>query len=385
MKQKLFLLVLPLFLIVSCRKAEKNSAAVQQQETPVSDHVWYYLNTTGFHRVENVLHVPYAAERPWTEAVRISSASSAADNGSGTPPAYALVNRCGILAFTDDKCSLYPDAQLFSDRTAGNLVFQDNTPVFSLYKSTFFNISLSENASDPLHPFLAQFTPGPNISVPLVSIKNLGLGANSEITDYVWDGKCWICSVKTETVNKTSFSYFSWQPKVPLLSLTPATAAASLYITSSTKELYRSLKSPKPFAAAPDRLKTLLSLLPQTLAFQINCYSAGGHSPRPYIRQSKDDTAEPLSAEACIAETWICAVFQDGTVYLNGALYNKPVLNNGRTIAFKLPKLPAGFTYGNFAISGHTIYVAWEETSFYKTGKSGFISVDIEAILNNGV
>ena len=43
-------------------------------------------------------------------------------------------------------------------------------------------------------------------------------------------------------------------------------------------------------------------------------------------------------------------------------------------------KLPEGFSYGEFTIQGHTLYASWEETDFYKTARSGFISVDLAAI-----
>ena len=49
--------------------------------------------------------------------------------------------------------------------------------------------------------------------------------------------------------------------------------------------------------------------------------------------------------------------------------------------AFRLPLLPSGFSYGEEAISGNTLYVAWEESSFFKTGRAGFITVDLKPIL----
>ena len=70
-------------------------------------------------------------------------------------------------------------------------------------------------------------------------------------------------------------------------------------------------------------------------------------------------------------------------MYFSGALYNKHILNNSRTIALRLPKLPENFVYSDFGISGSFLYVAWEEVSFYETGRAGFLSVDLEKVLYN--
>ena len=60
---------------------------------------------------------------------------------------------------------------------------------------------------------------------------------------------------------------------------------------------------------------------------------------------------------------------------------SSPVLNGGKTVALKLPKLLAGYVYSGFTVSGSSLYAAWEETSFFKTGRSGFICVDLDAVL----
>ena len=59
----------------------------------------------------------------------------------------------------------------------------------------------------------------------------------------------------------------------------------------------------------------------------------------------------------------------------------KHVVNEGRPVAFKLPRLPAGYTYSCALIAGSTLFVSWEETAFFETGRSGFLAVDLERIL----
>ena len=50
-------------------------------------------------------------------------------------------------------------------------------------------------------------------------------------------------------------------------------------------------------------------------------------------------------------------------------------------MAIRLPLLPENFVYSDFVITETSLYAAWEETSFYKTGRSGFIYVDLENTL----
>ena len=73
----------------------------------------------------------------------------------------------------------------------------------------------------------------------------------------------------------------------------------------------------------------------------------------------------------------------DGTLFIEGALENKHILRNGKPVAIRLPKLAPGFVYTDFVISGNYLYVGWEETDFYKVGKSGFIQVNLEKTLYN--
>jgi hypothetical protein len=385
MKHRYFAAVLLLFILFSCSKTKQTGSESPDLPPAAADHTWYCFNGGLIVKTSAPQDAPALPETPWTEAVRISSASCAAGDGNTTPAAYAIVNRLGVLVFTGDKMQLYADPNLFSDRSADNIIFQNDTPLFSLYKSSFFNATLKRGMSqDKLHPFLALFDTSTHIVYPVISCENLGLGAESEVNDYIWDGNTFICSIKTETETKTVFRYLSVQPEVPLLSLTPVSAKKNLLIRQTGKESFRSQKTPKPFEAAPDRLKKMLSVLPVDTAFYITCRTAGGHSPRQYLKQQPDDDSIPLNAEVLLADTYVCALFCDGTTYISGALCNRHIIQNGNTRAFRLPKLPAGYKYSVFTISGTTMYAAWEEISFYKTGRSGFISVNLDKILYSG-
>ena len=386
MKCRYIAVLCALLSLASCRGKNRQTALSSSDTAPGKKaHTWYCFDGGAIKEIDDVKRAPMQAEKPWTEAVRISSASSALGDGNETPAAYALVNRLGMIVFTGSTFRLYTDAAVFADRTAGNLVFQNDTPIFSLYKSAFFNASLANNATGGVHQFLVLFDTASCVFYPLITCTALALPAESEITDFVWDGNVFVCSVKKSGDEKTDFSYLSVQPKIPLLSISPASAKSDLLISETDADAYRSQATPVDIAFAPKRLQELASLVDEDTAFFVECRTAGGHSPRRYTNQKQNDDVSPLSANALIADTYACLMFRDGTTYASGALYGRHIVNDGKPVAFRLPKLPEGFAYTSFAVSGTTMYAAWEESDFYKTGKSGFLSVDLEAILYGSV
>ena len=262
MKCKNIAVLCALIALASCRGKHRQAAL------PLSDtasgkkaHTWYCFDGGAVKEIDDVRRTPMQAEKPWTEAVRISSASSALGNGNEAPSAYAVVNRLGMIVFTGSTFRLYTDAAVFADRTAGNLVFQNDTPIFSLYKSAFFNASLANNASGGVHQFLVLFDTASRVFYPLITCTALDLPAESEITDFVWDGNTFVCSVKKSAEEKTDFSYLSVQPKIPLLSLSPSSAKSDLLVSETDSGAYRSQATPVDIALAPKRLQELASLV----------------------------------------------------------------------------------------------------------------------------
>ena len=163
MKTK-FLILNCIFLLsiffVSCKKdSNKLPVNVPTLEVKAQNHNWYYFTENGFSPVEKPKFAPQCPSVPWTEAIRISSANSV-NAKNGETQGFAVVNRLGILSFQNNQFDLSKDITLFSDKTAGNLVFYEDTPLFSVYKSTFFNDSI-QNATykndNSLHLFLVQF------------------------------------------------------------------------------------------------------------------------------------------------------------------------------------------------------------------------------------
>ncbi len=352
-----------------------------------SGHEWYYFNLDGFAQVSSPWDSPFGGSVPYTEAVRISSANNAAGSlDTGNVKAYALVNRLGVLCFDGKDISMAKDISVFTDHTAENLVFMNDVPVFSVYKSAFFNSTLASSRDKNEtgnNLFLIQFDDKTHISYPLVNCSNLGGEAASQVTELFWDGTTWFCSLKTtgQDNSKTDFSYLKFRPAVPLLSVSPVSAADQIIVSACDVQEFRNVMRVKSYGEAPARIKNMLAGFSTDLPFVLEVKSAGGSSPRIYENQVENSMQQELKAKAIISQSWSAALFEDGTLYIEGALPGKHILRGGKPVAIRLPKLREGYVYSDFVISGTMLYAAWEETDFYKIRRSGFLSVDLDSTL----
>lgn len=377
-KTAALIMIFPLF--ISCGKSKQKEMQKTIQETSAK-HSWYYFANENFYKTENLSSVPAVSFKPWTEATRISAASVQNSDGTEIPKGFAIVNRAGILCFSGKNINFVQDKEIFANSTAGNLVFFDETPIFSVYKSTFFNNQ--KIPTNAMHTFLVQLNTEQNICYPILTVENLGVPQTSEITDFTWDGQFWTCSVKDSGngAEKIKFSYLTFQPKETLTSISPANANNSIFVTQTSVENFRKAMEVQNFSKAPERIKQLLASLSNSIQFVVTVHTAGGHSPRKFLHGNNLQESEKITSYAILSDTWAACLFSDGTLFMNGALFENRILKHGKTIGIKLPKLPAGFSYGNFLISGTNLYAAWEETSFFKTARSGFICVDLNEIL----
>ncbi|MCR4742904.1 MAG: hypothetical protein K5866_08575 [Treponema sp.] len=349
-----------------------------------SNHTWYYFTDDGYFKTDKPQNSPYRLQAPWTEVTRISSSGTAAEDQNLVNKGFAVVNRLGILCFENDRIVLARDNNLFSNRTAGNLVFLNNTPIFSVYKSAFFNDTITDpnyKSDDSQHFFLIQFDDKTKVCYPILHCNNLIEESNSEITDFSWDGLNWYCSIKTISDTKNSFSYVSWKPTISLLDLSPSNAKGNITVKEISQDDFRNTKAQIDYSKAPNRIKNMLSNFSSKIPFQMELKAAGGHSSQTYLNSIENSQKEELKAKAIISQSWSCVIFEDGTLFIEGALSEKHILRNGKAVAIRLPKLPAGYVYSDFTISGTTLYVGWEEAAFYETSRSGFLQVNLEKTL----
>lgn len=376
-----FLLISSIMLLISCNEKQvsksegKSLGDSLELKTVQKNHQWYYFTETSFEKCDLPQDTPESMELPWTETVRFASAGTVPYGDGST--AYALINRLGMLTFTEDSIILHSDASIFSGVTADSLVFCEGKPIFYLYRSSFFNKDFEGSISaavQPSRPFLVEFDINARSFYPLVSYENLELEEEQQIAGFFWDGKTWACCAKKiEEGKRVQFSYFNWESKLPITDLQPAISSKTDFsFRQSTEEEYRSVNLPKFFTSAPEALKELVASIPSEFTFNITWKNGSGTSPVQYYQQGSG--AVPQYANAGANENYVTAVFADGTVYIKK-------IHSDDVLAFRLPLLPAGYTYGDFAIAGNTLYVAWEQTNFYKTSRAGFLSVNLNAVI----
>lgn len=375
---KIFALSFSLTLLfASCSKKNSSQNLYENLPTIQKKHSWFYFTENGFEKIDLPQNAPQVLEKAWTESIRISSAANLPYNKQNSYSAYALVNRLGMIAFDGENAKLFTDNSIFSQDTASSIVFSDGIPLFYLYRSSFFNTKAFEQNQilQSARPFLIEFNPETKIFYPLVSYENLNLSETDQITDFFWDGKTWTCSAKKQISNGVEFSYFKWEPLVNLTDLNPALSSNYFSFSAITEDEFKKINMPKLFSDAPDDLKEILKFIPQNLTFYVSWRDTSGTSEKFYFQQGISNI--PLNANAAIISLskYLAAIFEDGTSYIKQIEENK-------TVAFRLPRLPENFSYGEFVISKNTLYVAWEESNFYKTSRSGFISVDLENLFN---
>ncbi len=367
----------------SCgKKTVANELPLQTETKTIKSHKWFYFSESGLESIDLPQNAPAVSEKPWTEAIRVSSAASVIPSKeriqSHSPyQAFALLNRKGILCINEDKAQLYTEDSFFARETADQMVFSNGHPVFYLYRSTFFNdrANSPEEQVSPLRPFLVEMNPDSKVFFPLVSYRNLGLETTDQITGFIWDGTTWACSAKKVQDGKASFSYFYWQPLVPLADLSPALGQETFLFNSLDEEKFRQISTPKYISKAPEELKKLVSSIPQSFSYYVVWRDESGTSPISYAQMGDSDYLLTASGSVCMESGLSCCVFQDGTTYVKISGEEKV------SAAFRLPRLPRGFTYGEQCIAGKTLWVAWEESTFYKTRRAGMICVNLGDIL----
>ncbi len=366
-----------IFSLTDCSKKQETVAdEIIELDNYAHDHRWYYFTNDGFELTKLPQKAGIASLKPWTETLRISDANTSADSQG-----FMVVNRLGVLLFNGKGDPvLIQDKNLFSNSTAGNLIFSDNRAYFSLTRNSFFNKEAGKNLDLNDRPYLVRISGNSKSLMPAVTYGDLQLEKGEEVTGNFFDGSDWLASIKNTENNRTQFRYIKWSPSTNLENLGPKTQSDKVNLEESSEKSFRNANFMDKFSTSPVRLRNLLKSIPSDFAFNITVKNAGGISPRHYTNHSSKGAT---SANAIIADGWICTVFADGTSYFNGALHNRQILNKGKTIAFRLPKLPKNYIYDSFCISDGFMVVSWEESDFYKTGRSGFIVIDLGNIFYN--
>lgn len=357
-----------------------------QEITKLKAHQWYYFTHRGFYPIQLPQNAPEVAEKPWTEAIRISAA------GNNTSDNCALVNRLGILDFTTGKPELFRDIMLFDQVTADTLLFTEHGPVFHLYKNTHFN-QQSQSSIDGqakttdeafARPLLVRYDRQQKLCTPVLTYGNMNLPLDAQLTSIIPRDDIWIGAVKTVRKDVVSFQYLTFEA-LDRDGTIPDADNRVIPTREIDADSFRQAQQPTPLKNAPAPLQQLFAQVPEGFEFYLSCREEGKLAPVLY-----DNTRNQSPAGGYLAQGWgflstagAAALFSDGTVYITKSLLldgDDAQAPADGVIAFRLPKLPAGFSYGEFTIQGNTLYAGWEETDFYKTARSGFIAVNLSTI-----
>jgi hypothetical protein len=388
-----FMLAVFLFLFpfASCKKDEVqgSDASGGTDETPagnaegVRTHVWFAFTGDGFEGVA----FPSLAKKidfsPWTEAVRVCDAAMLG-NGSSRG-AFFLVNGLGMLTFSGDgSIKLARDASYFSNSTVDSLFIASDAPgqnggrgfpVFHHYINAIFN-----SADTPRETVVIRFDPDAQVFYPVLLKREIKLDIKDEVSAVSYNGKEWLCQIRLDGDSaqaRTDYRAYSF-----LESLSAPGVQKNIVERAITQDEFRNSLQSESFAeSAPERLKNLLPAIPPDIQFFLECRFQDLSAPKRFSQESENPDAVGISGYAVVADTYVIALFEDGTVYFQGALTGYPSYRNNEVTVFKLPALGDGFSYGVCTVSGGKLFAAWEEKRFYVTARSGFVQVNLDSLL----
>lgn len=366
------------FFVISCKKTNEEKDALLYSDFQVPEvkeiltHNWYYFTKDNFLKSKEIQNISEVFEYPWSEATRISASIQVGNSG------FMAVNKLGILHFTHEgDIKLHKDDSIFKNVTIGGLLNINDNPIFYTYKNDFFNDQENHNNS-----FLYHFKSDTGIFYPVLSKDQLQIEKNTEIISFDKLGHDFFITSKTVNQDKVIFDYSKFLINDINSLLTGSPKYLNLEKTSVDESVIRDFSTPISFQDAPKRLKNLLERVPGSLHFTVETAINKYDSKTIYINQSQQDSSSfPISCKAILKETYSIGVFADGTTFFAGSLPDKYILNSGKSIAFRLPKLPAGFAYGDIVLAGNNLICSWEEKDFYKILRSGFLVVNLEEVL----
>ncbi len=394
----LAILIMPL--IISCSKNEETinngeyaKLLQQSSSASVSTHRWFYFTEDGFKETDIPRNAPDVEPKPWTNALRISS--SAFIEGK----AYFAVNRLGIIEAPPtfgiqksgiaSETKLIKDIDLFSNASVGDIFCIEGVPVLNFFTNSIFESEETEKNSPNIEePFLVAFNTEDYTFTPLLSKKNLSQNLafesssenipnflETEIREVNLYNNTWNILLKSSNVGRTDFYALSFKTDKPITE----DAVQILIGEMHSIDEYRRFTRPQEISELPRKIQNLLEPVPQYVSYYLHHNEENIPSQKQYEHVSS--SSKQIQGYSLSLDTCSLAIFEDGTICFAGSLPSKGVVNNGITKAFKLPDLGPGYIYGAMALSGSTLLIAWEETSFFETRRSGFLAVDMEQVL----
>ncbi len=386
-------------IFTSCSKDQSSeqtgmySELLQNSDSSLtSTHRWFYFTSDGFKETDIPRNAPKTDSVPWTQAIRITS--SAVIDGK----AYFTVNKLGLLQAPEtfgfqkngiaSETKLIKNIELFSKASVADIFHFGKHPIVNFFTNTIFEVDTSNTYN--MHnddPFLVEFNPETYEYTPLLSktsLSNALIQSNQneaipdfstiDIREVQYVNDTWNVLFKSNQIGKTDFYSLSFNTDKEI---THTSHQLSASIQSVTQ--YREITRPQPTTALPKKMQELLEPVPNHVSYYLHYYKE--NTPAIAQFEHSSHNSNPIQGYALGLEHCSLAIFEDGTICFAGGLPSKSVLDNGKTRAFKLPDLGPGYIYGPMALAGSTLIVSWEETSFFNTGASGFLAIDMEQVL----
>lgn len=376
MRHNLLLTTLLSLTIITGCTYKQNAAASGTHETQTANErssteknsgsLWYYFSETGIHPALNPSEIPPRAFVPWTEAVRVADAAIV-----NKVPSF-LINRLGLMtsASGSEGSTLRTDS-LFSSNTAAAIYNTGSKTVIRLYRNSFFSESRTSAGVNPSQDvcLAAYNTETGSFSISLTAT-DLGLPVNAQCVALDRIGSMWYATFKHEKDNKVEFSYLEFESFPERKE-----GSASFDLTDIRKlsqDAYRKSVAPFSFSDAPESLKSILSVLPETTSFSLRVYSPVTRSAQLYVRGNRnEEERRSVDGTAFVSDEKTAVLFADGTFY-----YRKDN-STEKTSILQLPSLSNGYVYTNFILTGKTLLVSWEEQRFFETGRTGLLEITL--------
>lgn len=375
----LFVAALPLFF--ACTNKNQSSALPVRQDGEM-EHVrclsrWRYFQTNADGSVllkpaAAVTEIPAVAFRPWTEAVRV------ADSCIVHEPLF-LINKCGLYSLDELQSGrqLPVRHDLFKHTTAGTAYCIGTQYFIRVYQnSVFLPDSIADNEYFLLRADAGSYT-------PVAAARRLQLPATAQckILDYA-NGN-WYASFKADSGNSISFFYVKCKDFSDFIR-----DDAFMHVERISAEDFRNACEPAGYRFMPDILKELADNIENRFALHIRVFTKDQTYGTVFFKPAtiQKDAADPNGiGEGYTLEGHALYYMREGDKHTAAILLPDGTLafNTSElgTHTIRLPALPRNGKYTSFFLSDTQITAAWEESTFYQVGRSGFFTARLDELL----
>ncbi|UTC78434.1 hypothetical protein E4O04_10670 [Treponema sp. OMZ 799] len=352
-----------LFAACANKEAEPETVSLTEKteaETKSLNIRWYYFTqaekseTPCLKQTDSPEKVPKQDFMPWTEALRVSGLGLMYD-----PPLF-LVNKAGILpAFPIEEEPKIEIKSEFYTKTAEGFYKTGIGSLLRLYTNTIFSSVLPDESPSSL----LRYNSVNGELLSLIRPEHFKLTTGSQLSALEFDKK-WFAAFKTEQGDHVTFDYFSFSSFEDLLKGTYSVISQEEFINAS---------SPSSLVGDKDGIGKILKMTGKNIKAEI--FSEDLNTKQVIFYQNTNNSyAGDFEITASVCQF---------TPENNQNPFKAVLLETGRLFytdtetqewkEISLPALPQDFIYTYFVIKNDIIISAWEEQSFFETGRTGLL------------